>query len=844
MQNQNLVQELHKIFQDLKSKTGSMQDLGTKALHNFMESHRELSDEVFFLLLELAKSNEKHEIMGLFKAINRIVKAIRETQTLPFVNRFLPLIFQQLSSSDVDIITKAVECVGTLVKLGGSHSTESIDTQVKAALSWLRGETFGTGENRKLAAVLVLKEFCVHAPVATFNSITAGQKECLKDLLGSLKDSRSNVREAAFDLVQAFLKLISNREEATRKELYLLICNKAKADITSTDVLALHASILIVEALLTHSPPDFLPEQYGDICESVFKCRDHKNVQIKKAIVVLIPKLAAYSIPTFVAKYLQPAMAFILDFILKKAVKERGTGFVALGSLCKILPKENFMTYVQSILRIAEEEVTKNKKLFCVEVLDCIEMAMANYGKEFISQGNVDVFLDNIFFAGLNEKLISALKQIMMIPGTEKVFVMSIQIRLLNAISVLLTQKSFNFSAYLMKVKQQSKTQVFHAQSYLNLESESRKSGKDPSSADAANLLTGHPIRFSPQEETKFPELDQSKRKISLEEKKVMMPEEKEQQSPSNQVVTMEKEAIKRYSQKVAEAIQASIAGRGPHNEESKASMIILALKTLSDFDFTDFAECVAQFVQEYVLNYLEDENSDIRKAAIKTGCSLYVKNSKQIHSGNNERVNEIVERFLVVSMTDSDYKIRTKMLKYLNKRFDYLLAQKTNLKLLFQCVQNNVLEVRQQAIIILGRIADHNPSVILPYLRNLLVQLLSKLEYAADIKEKEEAAKMLSLLMKYSGRMCEPYTEVILNSLVPKLKDSIYTSMVPSVLSAMGQLSEVGGEIMKPKLKEVIPLIIESLKDQSNTSKREIAVKALTHIVESTSKIINFTII
>ena len=138
----------------------------------------------------------------------------------------------------------------------------------------------------------------------------------------------------------------------------------------------------------------------------------------------------------------------------------------------------------------------------------------------------------------------------------------------------------------------------------------------------------------------------------------------------------------------------------------------------------------------------------------------------------------------------------------------------------------------------ILGRIADHNPSVILPYLRNQLVQLLSQLEYAANIKEKEEAAKLLSLLMKYSGRMCEPYTEAMLNCLIPKLRDSSYTSLVPSVLSAMGQLSEVGGEMMRPKLKEIIPLIIENLKDQSNVSKREIAVNALTHIVESTSMI------
>eukprot|EP00831_Metopus_contortus_P084827 TRINITY_DN9725_c0_g1_i2.p1 TRINITY_DN9725_c0_g1~~TRINITY_DN9725_c0_g1_i2.p1 ORF type:complete len:966 (-),score=161.96 TRINITY_DN9725_c0_g1_i2:100-2997(-) len=830
-----LIQELEKIFLDIKSKTPTVQNSGCKTLQTFMETHRELSDEVFFRLLELAKSTEKQDILGLFLAVNRIVKAIRETQTLQFVHKFLPLIFQQLSSSEVEIIVKAAQCVGSLIKLGVPHNSESVETQVKAALSWLRtsenSEVFGAkgAENRKFAAVLVLKEFCLHAPVITFSCVTANIKESIRDFLSSLKDSRQNVREAAFELVKAFLKLISNREESTRKDYYLQIYDKAKTEFNSSDVFALQASLLVVEALLTHSQADFNSTQYTEICNYVFKLKDHKNILIKKTLVILVPILAAYSTSTFIIKYLQIAMTFILDFITKKAVKEKGAGFVALGRLCKILPKDKFGLHVPAVFKLIFDEVIKNKKSFCPEVLDCVEMTMQNYGSEFIKNPQTEQFLDFIFSAGLTEKLIGALHEIISVPSMDPISVVTIQVRLLSAISVVLTHKSFNFSAYLQKLKIAGITPprvptVIMKPSDSEGNSAEAKGGKGPS-----------PTKV-PLEEIKDPSFAQILSKRSMDSAGDYTEDGEEFSMPT---VALDKATLKKYSQKVIETVMENLSLVAVKNEAVRNSMIILALRTLSEFDFSEFTECLAQFVQEFVLDFLEDENADIRNAAIKTSCALYIPlSSSNVRSSiarNIERVNDLIERFLIVSITDSDFKIRVKMLKYLNQKFDYLLAQKTNLKLLFQCVQSNVLEVRQQAIAILGRISDHNPSVILPYLRNQLVQLISKLEFAADIREKEEAAKVLTLLMKYSGRMCEPYTEAILNALIPKLRDSSYTSLVPSVLLGIGQLSEVGGEIMKPKLKEIVPLIIENLKDQSNTSKREISLKALTHIVEYT---------
>ena len=54
-----------------------------------------------------------------------------------------------------------------------------------------------------------------------------------------------------------------------------------------------------------------------------------------------------------------------------------------------------------------------------------------------------------------------------------------------------------------------------------------------------------------------------------------------------------------------------------------KTQLVTLALKTLATYDFTEFSDSVTQFIENSVLNYLDDENPTVRKDAVKTCCSL-----------------------------------------------------------------------------------------------------------------------------------------------------------------------------------------------------------------------------
>ncbi len=122
----NLTSEMNQIFMELRSRQWGVQLHGAKQLQQFVIRHREYTDESIYRLMEHFKTTERNEILGCFLSINKLLKVIPEMRTVQFVHRFLPLIFQQLTSSDNEIIEKASDSLGHLAKVGGTLIAETI----------------------------------------------------------------------------------------------------------------------------------------------------------------------------------------------------------------------------------------------------------------------------------------------------------------------------------------------------------------------------------------------------------------------------------------------------------------------------------------------------------------------------------------------------------------------------------------------------------------------------------------------------------------------------------------------------------------------------------------------
>jgi phosphatidylinositol kinase/protein kinase (PI-3 family) len=197
----------------------------------------------------------------------------------------------------------------------------------------------------------------------------------------------------------------------------------------------------------------------------------------------------------------------------------------------------------------------------------------------------------------------------------------------------------------------------------------------------------------------------------------------------------------------------------------------------------------------------------------------------------------EILERLLTVGIADSDPLIRRTVLEALDSRFDHFLAQAENLHFLFVALNDEVFAIREAAISVIGRLAVRNPAYVMPPLRKTLIQLLTELQYSGDGSKREESAKLLGHLIAHSRRLMKPYVGPILRVLIPKLRGD--PNVATAALSTLGRLSTIGGDDMVEHLDQLMPIIIGTLQDKSSMVKREVALRTLGELVESTGYVI-----
>ena len=184
------------------------------------------------------------------------------------------------------------------------------------------------------------------------------------------------------------------------------------------------------------------------------------------------------------------------------------------------------------------------------------------------------------------------------------------------------------------------------------------------------------------------------------------------------------------------------------------------------------------------------------------------------------------------------DPNIRLLVLSALDEKFDRHLAQSRNIRTLFIALNDEVFQIREVAISIIGRLTAFNPGHVMPSLRKTLIQLLTELEYSTVNRNKEEAARLLSLLISNAKTLVKPYVEPVLKVLLPKAHD-LNAGVASSILACIGELAKVGGEDLYPYIKGLMPLIIETLQDQSSSVKRDTSLRTLGELASNSGYVI-----
>lgn len=273
---------------------------------------------------------------------------------------------------------------------------------------------------------------------------------------------------------------------------------------------------------------------------------------------------------------------------------------------------------------------------------------------------------------------------------------------------------------------------------------------------------------------------------------------------------------------------------------------IVLALRTLGTFSFEGHS--LLPFVQRCADHFLTNEQQEIRIEAVQTCSSLLKVSIQQSSEGAGisdtlkETICHVLEKLLIVGVTDVDPNVRLRVLKSLDETFDAQLAQPWFLSSLLVTLNDEVFEIRELAIITIGRLSAMNPAYVMPSLRKTLVQLLTELENSGMSRNKEQSARMLDHLIVNTPRLISAYMRPILAILVPKLKEpESNPGVMLNVLRAIGDLAEVNGgsNVMEFYAEDLLTILLEMLTDAGAPNKRGVALWALGQLVSATGQVV-----
>ncbi|TPX18728.1 uncharacterized protein E0L32_002585 [Thyridium curvatum] len=277
---------------------------------------------------------------------------------------------------------------------------------------------------------------------------------------------------------------------------------------------------------------------------------------------------------------------------------------------------------------------------------------------------------------------------------------------------------------------------------------------------------------------------------------------------------------------------------KDPQAYEHRKAEVKLALNTLGSFDFS--GHVLNEFVRDVAIKYVEDDDPEIREAAALTCCQLYVRdpivNQTSYHA--LQVVGDVIEKLLTVGVSDPEPSIRRTVLAALDERFDPHLAQAENIRTLFFALNDEYFPIREVSVEIIGRLARYNPAYVIPSLRKTLIQMLTELEFSDVARNKEESAKLLSLLVQNAQSLIRPYVDPMIKVLLPKASDPT-PSVAATILKAIGELCTVGGEDMLLYKDQLMPIIIDALQDQSSAAKREAALHTLGQLASNSGYVI-----
>ncbi len=397
-------------------------DFQPEQFHVFYNS---VNNKITTLMLH---GNDSSERLGGVHALDALVDFEGVDVTAKYT-RFTANLKTILRGRDLVPMQAAAVALGKLCRPGGSLISELVESEVKTALEWLQSDRL---EEKRYSAVLVLRELARNAPTLMYAYVGL-----IFDLIWvGLRDPRHLIRVTSGETVSACFRIIRERDQEMKQAWMTKMYNELLVGLRTNTVECIHASLLVLKELLEQGGM-YMQEHYQEACEIVFRHKDHRDVTIRKTVVMLIPDLANYSPADFAHSYLHKFMVYLSNMLKKD--KERNDAFLAIGNIANSV-KSAIAPYLDGVLIHVREGLSlQSRKRGSVDpVFDCISRLAVAVGQTLSKY--MEALLDPIFACELTPKLTQALVDMAFyIPPVKA----TIQERLLDMLSKVLCREPF-----------------------------------------------------------------------------------------------------------------------------------------------------------------------------------------------------------------------------------------------------------------------------------------------------------------------------------------------------------------------------------------------------------------
>lgn len=731
-------------------------------------------------------------------------------------------------NTDFALIALVAEALGHMARYSPVAHVDFVESELSRALEWLRVDPSRDLPHRRLAACAILEQLADNAPTIFF----VRTSEFFDIIWGPLRDPKEPIRLAAAKALSACLAVLKQR--TYHLQWYFNIYEQIHEGFRKNTPESIHGSLLVTSEMLLHTG-DFMIPRFKEICTAIMKLKEHRSRTIRSAVTGLIPKLAEFSSDAFARSYLDESVDILVKFI--KSSELRPQVLKAIGKLCQTAGSY-LIHRVDELLAIVKEALASAKKSKEVlpEALICIADMVIGLGTPFHSR--VLVLLDAMIAGGLNPELINTLSIIIEKMPEKRVIV---QQRVLEEVTRVLggdCRMHIPPPSYLSSWTRKSVASVggvgsSHPGNPAGLMSPV-KSAAVPAGGGGMTGFIGF-NKGTPSTPVSSKSLAKS---FSFARGKA---------TPADTAAPATKINYASGINVAAMGLEVGVNYiPGPDTELAyplpvTPDLIILCLRTLGNLHLPPFS--LIAILQKSVISYLDSDNARVRKQAALT-CSTML--SRFIRDPANMRLRGptalAIEAMLVLllelAVADPSQKVRLTVMQSFGTEFDVFLQRANHISVLMYLISDESLEIRIICLKIMGRLSLLNPAAVLPYLRQVLLQLISEIRNSEDNRSKEDAVVMLCNFMR-SGPALQKLVQNFLGTLIRSLQVTSDVRLTTVKLEALGELSLVMGQEILPFVDELMPVIVSNMQDHSSKLKQERAVKTLGQLVSATGCVI-----